>query len=150
MNSWKIDYVKKYPDWEYKLWTEKEISKLKLFNKDQYEIEPYYTGKSDICRYEILKLYGGVFIDADSLWIKENNISLDEILNLSKESEMFAAYEPVNKQIVANGVIGFSRNHPILNIVIHFIHKNYSKLKKSIIAQSGMESHLQDQRYSQL
>ena len=43
---------------------------------------------------------------------------------------MFAAYEPVNKQIVANGVIGFSRNHPILNIVIHFIHKNYSKLKQ--------------------
>jgi inositol phosphorylceramide mannosyltransferase catalytic subunit len=130
MNSWKIDYVKKYPDWDYKLWTETDISSLKLINKKQYDLEPYYTGKSDIVRYEILNLYGGVFIDADSLWIRENNISLDKILNLSEKSGMFAAYEPVNKQILANGVIGFSKNHPILNNMIYFINKNHSKLKQ--------------------
>ena len=71
MNSWKIDYCKQYPDWEYKLWTEKEINEFGLKNKAQYEFEKFYNGKSDIARYEILNKYGGLFIDADSLWIKE-------------------------------------------------------------------------------
>ena len=44
MNSWKIDYCKKYPDWEYKLWTEKEIDNFGLKNKKQYEFEKFYNG----------------------------------------------------------------------------------------------------------
>ena len=30
MNSWKINYIKKHPDWTYKLWTEKEINMLQV------------------------------------------------------------------------------------------------------------------------
>ena len=48
MNSWKIDYIKENNDWKYKLWTEKEIKKLNLINKEFYEKEEYYNGKSDI------------------------------------------------------------------------------------------------------
>ncbi|QKF94412.1 putative mannosyltransferase OCH1 [Fadolivirus algeromassiliense] len=38
INTWKVDYINKYPDWQYKLWTEKEINELKLINKSIYEI----------------------------------------------------------------------------------------------------------------
>ena len=129
MNSWKINYIKKHPDWTYKLWTEKEINELNLINKKFYEKEPYYTGKSDIARYEILYQFGGVFIDADSLWIEGNNISLNKILDMAKESKMFCAVEPVNKWSIANGVIGFAKNHETLKNIINFINKNYINLK---------------------
>ena len=129
MNSWKINYIKKHPDWTYKLWTETEINELKLINKEIYDEEPYYTGKSDIARYEILYQFGGVFIDADSLWIEGNNISLNIILDMTKESNMFCAEEPVNKWSIANGVIGFAKNHETLKNIINFINKNYINLK---------------------
>ena len=130
MNSWKIDYIKRNPNWSYKLWTEKEINELNLKNIKFYEKESYYTCKSDIARYEILYQFGGVFIDADSLWIKDNNISLNKILNLAEKSGMFCAKEPVNTWSIANGVIGFKKNHKILEEIIDFINKNYLKLKK--------------------
>ena len=130
MNTWKIDYIKQNSDWKYILWTEKEINNLNLINKKQYNDEKHYPGKSDISRYEILKKYGGVFIDADSLWINKPNNSLNKILELSKDSKMFAAVEPVNKWSIANGVIGFSSNHPILDQMIDFINKKYYQLKK--------------------
>lgn len=129
MDSWKINYTKKYPDWKYMLWTEKEITPLNLTNSKQYEYEKHYPGKSDIARYEILNKYGGVFIDADSLWI-DGKTNLDDILKMSKDIGMFAAEEPVNKSSIANGVIGFSKNNIILNEIINFINKNYFELKK--------------------
>lgn len=129
MDSWKINYIKKHPDWTYKLWTEKEISELKLINKEFYEKEPYYIGKADIARYEILYQFGGVFIDADSLWIEGNNISLNKILDMTEKSDMFCAVEPVHKQYIANSVIGFSKSHKTLKHVIYFINKNYMDLK---------------------
>jgi mannosyltransferase OCH1-like enzyme len=128
-NSWKIDYIKKYPDWEYKLWTEKEINELDLINNKQYKHEQFYNGKSDIARYEILNKFGGIFIDADSLWI---NHSLDDILNKSKDSGMFCAEEPVNKWSIANGVIGFTKDHIILKEIIDHITNNYFNLKKKL------------------
>ena len=132
MNSWKIDYINQNPDWEYRFWDEEEINKLSLINKKQYEAEKFYNGKSDITRYEILNQFGGVFMDADSLWIKKDNNSLNDILEKSKISGMFAAEEPVNKWSIANGVIGFTKNHDILNQMIQFISKNYFNLKKKL------------------
>ena len=129
MNSWKIDYLKQYPDWEYKLWTEKEIEQLEMVNKKQYHNDTYYTAKSDIARYEILNQFGGIFIDADSLWIKENNISLDKYVDMAINSGMFAATEPINKQFIANGVIGFTKNHPIIQQMILYINNYYFQLK---------------------
>jgi len=129
MNSWKNDYIKRYPEWTYKLWTEKEINELDLINKKQYDNEKFYNGKSDIARYEILYRFGGIFMDADSLWI---HYSLNDILEKAKISGMFAAEEPVNKWSIANGVIGFTKEHPILKSMINYISNNYFNLKKKL------------------
>ena len=129
MNSWKIDYIQQNPDWTYHLWTEEEINKLQLINKDIYEKEPYYTGKSDIVRYEILYQFGGVFMDADSLWIQKPNNSLNWIIEKANTSGMFCAEEPINKWSLANGVIGFTKNHLILKNLIQWIQINYNTMK---------------------
>ena len=135
MNSWKITYCNNYPEWDYKLWTEKEINELNLINKKQYENEKFYNGKSDIARYEILNRFGGIFIDADSLYLNNNSNeksnNLDWIIEKANiNGGFFAATEPVNKQIYANGVIGSKINHPILSDMISHISSTYFNLKK--------------------
>ena len=126
MDSWKINYCQKYPDWEYKLWTEKEILELNLRNKIHYDNETFYNAKSDIARYEILYQYGGVFIDADSLWLQHD---LNDILEKSKDTNFFAASEPSNTNIYANGVFGCTPNHIIVRAMILYINLNYNRLK---------------------
>jgi len=36
-------------------------------------MKKYYNAKSDIARYEILSVYGGVFMDADSMYLDNNS-----------------------------------------------------------------------------
>lgn len=140
MNSWKELYCKKYPEWEYKLWTEKEINNLSLTNEKQYQYEKFYNGKSDIARYEILNKYGGIFMDADSLYlnndIKEKSNHLNWIIEKGNiNGGFFAASEPVNKNIYANGVIGSISNHSILKDMINHISNNYFNLKKKYVRE---------------
>ena len=127
INTWKNDYLQQNPDYQYMFWGEEEIDNFPLKNKHIYNQSRFYNEKSDIARYEILKHYGGIFIDADSLWINKPNNSLDKILDQSTSA--FSAYEPMNKTIIANGVIGFEKDHIILNNMIDFIHNNYFHLK---------------------
>jgi mannosyltransferase OCH1-like enzyme len=59
--SWR----KHHPDWEYKLWTDAEVSNLTLTNQDLYDASLNYGEKSDILRYELLYRYGGLYVDVD-------------------------------------------------------------------------------------
>lgn len=131
IDSWRKDYIKQYPDWEYKLWREEDINQITMINREFYDKEKHYNGKSDIARYEILNQFGGLFIDADSLWIPKH--SLDIVLDQCKEKNVnfFCAKEP-NGWFVANGVIGSEQNNVILSDCIDFINNNYSKLKKTL------------------
>lgn len=56
------------PSFEYRLWTEKEIDELGLENRrqyDEYYAKGEYAGCSNIARAQILRDFGGVYIDAD-------------------------------------------------------------------------------------
>lgn len=134
MDTWKITFCNKYQEWKYKLWTEKEINNLDLINRQQYEYETYYNAKSDIARYEILSKFGGIFMDADSMYLNNNSTeqsnNLDWIINeASNNGGFFAATEPKNTNIYANGVIGSCPNHPIMNQMIEHVSNNYYRLK---------------------
>ena len=87
--------------YEYKLWTELEISKFPMINKSQYMNMKILCGKADIVRYEILNIYGGIYIDVDSVII--NPIKLNELILNTTEDCAFG-YAAGNQQI-ANGVI---------------------------------------------
>jgi mannosyltransferase OCH1-like enzyme len=52
--------------YEYVLWDDQKVYELTMVNRQFYDKEPTYNGKSDILRYEILYQYGGAYIDADS------------------------------------------------------------------------------------
>jgi hypothetical protein len=56
---------KLHPDWEFKVWGDKEVAELNLEYADVYDKLRSYAAKADILRYEILYRFGGVYRDVD-------------------------------------------------------------------------------------
>jgi hypothetical protein len=135
IDTFRIDYINKNPEYQYILWTEDNIEPL--FNdfpiyRLVYDIEPTYNGKSDILRYLILYIHGGIYIDADSVWI--NDKSFDTLLEQVNESDVFVGKSPDNleqltkkdikyENSICGGVMGTSKNNPLMRLLIDGIDK---------------------------
>ena len=109
MDSWRL----KHPDWEYKLWTEENLPKLR--NQDQFDKIDTYQGKADILRYELLYEYGGIYIDADCECIN----TLDDYI---RKFHLFVLYE--NEYffpgLLTNTAMGSEPKHALLaNFINH-------------------------------
>lgn len=110
MNSWK----NLHPDWEYILWTEKNLPALK--NQDAFERSERYAQKADILRYEILFNYGGIFVDADEHCIKKIDPLFEKIFE--QNCECFASYEKENSTLVANGIMGCTKKNSFMKKMV--------------------------------
>jgi len=119
------------PEWEYKLWTEKEIFSenfdpryMKLFEDMGYR----YSGKKDIVEYLLLHRYGGIVMDMDFECIKPFNI-------LSHRYDFFASLEPgvywSKIPVMSNAIIGSVPDNKIfletLDMAIKINDKNNAK-----------------------
>jgi len=117
-NTFRIDYINMYPHYSYKLWSESNIAELFIdFPKIKivYDLENEFCGKADILRYLILYKHGGIYIDADAIWL--NNKNFDELIYNS--CGFFAAKEPKCDHIT-NGVIGsYKSNHTFILLLKH-------------------------------
>lgn len=124
MNTWK----EKNPDFEYIFWNESEIEKrgIKFETQDKIDSMEEINGKADIIRWELLWIYGGVFLDADSICIEP----VDDIL---MNNEAFAGYEneTVREGLVATGTMGFPPKHPLCREAIDWIKNNPVSFKKT-------------------
>jgi mannosyltransferase OCH1-like enzyme len=113
-----------HPDWQIKLWNEKEILKENFSNIDLYLLAESYQEKSDIIRYEILRKYGGLFIDSDI----ECFANFD---NLHHKYDFYGYMETpaINKYRVniLNGMFASIPNHPILSATLAKIRKDWNK-----------------------
>lgn len=113
MDSWK----NLHEDWEYILWTEKNLPALK--NQDAFDRSKAYSQKADILRYEILYHFGGIFVDADEHCIKPIDPLFEEIFqNLC---DCFAVYERGNSGLIANGIMGCSKNNLFMEKMVNGI-----------------------------
>lgn len=112
-HKWLETWKNMHPDWEYILWDESSINELLLVNRSKYEYcykLQRFEGCTDIARIEILYKYGGIYVDADM-------ICLQPLDNLT-ETDFFGVYSANIAGRVANGVIGCSESHPIINSYI--------------------------------
>ena len=118
-DTFRKDYLSANPDFSYKLWNNDNINELFTdfpIYKKVYDIEKTWNGKSDILRYLILYLYGGIYIDADSVWLGR---SMNDLLNC----KIFAGIEP-NTNVITGGVIGSVKGNKLfLDIIKHI--ENY-------------------------
>jgi len=87
MQSWKDHH----PDWEYYLWTDKDIEDFPWINKTLFDAAKNPGMKSDIWRYEIIYRYGGVYVDCDM----KNKRPLDP---MHSRLEFYASYLFVRKR----------------------------------------------------
>lgn len=54
-----------HPDYEYRLWTDIDITPANFTNIQYINSTKIYAQKADIMRYEILNKHGGVYLDVD-------------------------------------------------------------------------------------
>ena len=124
-----IDSWHKYnPSYEIKIWREEDIEKFGLENKKHWDSSGFrYNQKSDIARYEILKKYGGFYIDMDIC-------CLSKIPKYMEECDEYFCFE--KRGVVCNSFIGIKPNSKIMSSLISDISKNYD-YKKTIWKCTG-------------
>lgn len=107
--EWMQTWYEKNPSMKQILWNEEKIKEFGLKNRDKYEFfttKGEFPGAADIARVEILKKFGGVYVDADS-------ICLESVENeWFMEKDFFAGIEYDRR--VGNGIVGTIPNHPIM------------------------------------
>lgn len=128
LDSWRKRFRSKYPGWKYKLWTDEKVAKLpKLRTQEEYDKEGMYQCKADLLRLEVLWNEGGVYIDADMIWLHKD---LQHVLDSGKASGFFCGYEPDTKDkpysVIGNSFIACTPRHPLVDMLIKYIKAIYA------------------------
>lgn len=116
--------------WAYRLWTDDDIKKLDLYNRDIYDASDSVGVRSDIAKWEIIYKYGGVYLDVDFECLKPLDI-------LHYTYDFYTSVQPLDTQIVQLGaaLFGAVPGHPILKYCIETIKDNAHK--KGAPAKTG-------------
>lgn len=111
-----IAWADLHPDWDFKLWTETEIDEIGLQNRALYDqaekivprdaLEQF---RADIVRYEVLALFGGMYVDVDTRPLR----NIEPALAGHHE---FAARE--DRTWIGNTYVGAVPGHPIMRDII--------------------------------
>ena len=103
-----IKSVKKcHPDWTYMLWDNNSIKNLSLMYSDLIQDNNIDIGKrADILRFELLRIYGGVYLDIDTFCHK----SMNDLI------ENYSYFCGITSEMYCTGVSpqGAAPNHPII------------------------------------
>jgi hypothetical protein len=142
MDSFRTDFVKQNPEWQYKLWTLESFERKhgRLQNHAIYNMETSLAAKSDILRYEVLYREGGVYLDADTLWIPGR--SMDSLLDQAAQTGVFAATHARNPTtnytmtdikhgflLLSSSFFGVRPRHPALSRVVEEVATQYENLR---------------------
>lgn len=104
LQTWKDNH----PGWDVRLWTDSDVSTLRMRNGGAYRIARNWGEKSDILRYEILSQFGGIYVDADFECIGP----FDDICKMV-DFVTGLAYASGPPDLY-NGLIGCRPHHPII------------------------------------
>lgn len=112
--EWKNHWRVLHPDWQYKLWTDRDISKntqLITFTSSSQQ----FSSKSNIVRLYAIMKYGGVYCDMDFEW----NKNIDDFLVY----EAFSCKETPN--LYCNAIFGAIKQHEWVIYQYENLHKYY-------------------------
>lgn len=118
LDTIKNNFVNKYPEFDYTLWDENLIEK----NKDIFKLYPYYKlcssycGIADLLRLDILYNFGGLYIDADTIY---TNNTLNFIDYFTTDKEIICSLDPSNNKVFPNGFLGCIVNSEIIGQIIN-------------------------------
>ena len=116
-SEWSSTWQKLNPSWVYKFWTESNIRNLKLKNQKKIDASSNIGYKTDLIRYEILKKFGGLYIDTDFECIRP-------IPNDFLKFNFVSCIVFSNKPQIANGMMLSKVNSKLINEIINNIKFN--------------------------
>jgi inositol phosphorylceramide mannosyltransferase catalytic subunit len=122
INLWK----EKNPNWEFKLWNDNDVKKMKLINQKLFNASNNFGFKSDVLRYEILYEHGGLYVDTDFQCIK----SFDDLTYL----DFFTGGGYSTFPHAYNGLIASKPKHELMLNVI-----NVLKEKENLDTKMGFD-----------
>lgn len=96
-----------HPDWEYKLWGDRDAQEFGMKNKHFFDIANTNGQKSDIFRYEILQRHGGLYVDTDFECLRR----FDDLMYL----DFLTSIGYAGWLELYIGLIACVPNHPIIN-----------------------------------
>ena len=131
LRKYLFTWVKYHPGWEFKLWTDADVAKMKLYNQDLYDDARNFGMKSDILRCEIIYKYGGVYVDVDLECLKPLDL-------LHHTYDFYIGLQPLDSRFlqVGSGILAAKPGHSILKHVITTMGENY-KQNKGAPEQTG-------------
>jgi mannosyltransferase OCH1-like enzyme len=99
-------WMRFHPDWDYRLWTDADVDGLNMTRIKEFLSSPNMGTRSDIMSYEILRQFGGLYVDTDFECLKpfDNLLYLDYFTGI--------AYDP--NLVLYHGLMASVPNHPIV------------------------------------
>ncbi len=131
--DYRKSWITHHPDWEIKLWTNKEVKEYKFSDKYLNELcskELTIGEMVDILRYDILYTLGGLYVDCDCFCLKPHDV-LHHCYDFY--AGIFPPFFSSAKSAIniSNGMIGSKKNHPIFPILTKFLYDNWDNVKGS-------------------
>lgn len=124
-DTWK----KFHPDWEYRLWTDSDVSEVDIPRRDLFDSIGNPGQKSDFLRYHILNQLGGIYVDADFECLKPFD-------TLSYAEFLVGVGFPAAPQLFI-GLIGSIPNHPITSALVSSLDRVRGGTWKNIFNTTG-------------
>lgn len=121
---------RRHPDWEFKLWTDKEVAAMEFASRELYESTTCWGQKSDLLRMEILNREGGVYVDLDYECYKPIDLLAERYDFFTTLKYLFTAHmgwpaiwrDPLT---VCNSLIGAKSGHPILGAYLERVAQHW-------------------------
>jgi inositol phosphorylceramide mannosyltransferase catalytic subunit len=129
LDTWRLDFLSSPAGagWEHRLWDNEAAAGLQMINRDLFDREQMMQCRADLLRLEICYQFGGVYCDADLIWL--GGRGLGEVWESCRESRFLCGYEPDTKDkpysVLGNSVFMVSKGHPLLRLLISYIAQIY-------------------------
>lgn len=135
--SWQKTW-QELPGWTYKLWTDEEVAKLDIVNRDLYDSAKTWGQKADILRIEILNKFGGLYVDVDFECLQPTVFTL-----LNKTYDFYTGINAFDCGVIGvnNAIIASIPEHPILLKYIEQVRKAWNipsnTLYQEVVLKTG-------------
>jgi mannosyltransferase OCH1-like enzyme len=113
MDSWR----QFNPTWGYKLWTDKDVNDIFITKRSIFDACKNQGMRSDILRMDILRQYGGLYVDTDFECLRP----FDDLMNL----KFFCGIAYGDVFVLYVGLIASVPNHPIINACVNNLDTPY-------------------------
>jgi inositol phosphorylceramide mannosyltransferase catalytic subunit len=105
-----------HPDWEMKLWTDDELPPLSY--PDSFARGRNHSERSDVLRYELLRQFGGIYVDTDLECLRP----VDPLL---KGVTAFAAHYRAGR--VGTSIMGSIPHHPVFERAVEGVRERVGR-----------------------